>query len=135
MLGDNTLAKISYRPELDGLRAVAVLAVVLFHLDIGITGGYVGVDVFFVISGFLITSIISADLKAGTFSLKSFWIKRVRRLAPASFAMLIGTLLVGLVILLPSELVSLVKAQLAQVTLFANYHFAYRMITSIRLPA
>ena len=102
MVGGNTLARISYRPELDGLRAVAVLAVVLFHLDIGITGGYVGVDVFFVISGFLITSIISADLKAGTFSLMSFWIKRVRRLAPASFAMLIGTLLVGLVILLPS---------------------------------
>ncbi len=127
MLGGNTLARISYRPELDGLRAVAVLAVVLFHLDIGITGGYVGVDVFFVISGFLITSIISADLKAGTFNLKSFWIKRLRRLAPASFAMLIGTLLVGLVILLPSELISLVKAQLAQVVLFANYHFAYRI--------
>ncbi len=127
MLGGKTLARIQYRPEIDGLRAVAVLAVVLFHLDVGISGGYVGVDVFFVISGFLITSIISADLKAGTFSLKSFWIKRVRRLAPASFAMLIGTLLLGLMILLPSELMSLVKAQLAQVVLFANYHFAYRI--------
>ena len=126
-LQGKTLAGIRYRPELDGLRAVAVLAVVLFHLDFGLSGGFVGVDVFFVISGFLITSIIMADLEAGSFSLKTFWIKRLRRLAPANFVMLTATLLVGLLVLLPSELVSLVKAQLAQVVLFANFHFAFRI--------
>lgn len=121
------MASIRYRPELDGLRAVAVLAVVLFHLDLGLSGGFVGVDVFFVISGFLITSIIMADLKTGSFSLKTFWVKRLRRLAPASFVMLTVTLFVGLLVLLPSELVSLVKAQLAQVVLYANFHFAFRI--------
>lgn len=121
------MARIQYRPEIDGLRAVAVLAVILFHLDMGLSGGFVGVDVFFVISGFLITSIIMADLEAGTFSLKAFWIKRLRRLAPANFVMLSVTLLLGLVVLLPGELVSLVKAQLAQVVLFANFHFAFRI--------
>ena len=126
-LQGKTLAGIRYRPELDGLRAIAVLAVVLFHLDFGLSGGFVGVDVFFVISGFLITSIIMADLEAGSFSLKTFWIKRLRRLAPANFVMLTATLLVGLLVLLPSELVSLVKAQLAQVVLFANFHFAFRI--------
>ncbi|MFL2864285.1 MAG: acyltransferase family protein [Pirellulaceae bacterium] len=121
------MARIQYRPEIDGLRGVAVLAVILFHLDMGLSGGFVGVDVFFVISGFLITSIIMADLEAGTFSLKAFWIKRLRRLAPANFVMLSVTLLLGLVVLLPGELVSLVKAQLAQVVFFANFHFAFRI--------
>ncbi|MCH2369156.1 MAG: acyltransferase [Pirellulales bacterium] len=121
------MARIQYRPEIDGLRAVAVLAVILFHLDIGLSGGFVGVDIFFVISGFLITSIIMADLAAGTFSLKAFWITRLRRLAPANFMMLSATLLLGLIVLLPGELVSLAKAQLAQIVLFANFHFAFRI--------
>lgn len=121
------MARIQYRPEIDGLRAIAVLAVMLFHLDIGFSGGFVGVDIFFVISGFLITSIIMADLKTNSFSLKSFWMKRLRRLAPASFVMLIGTLLAGWFFFLPAELISLAKSQLAQVVLFANYHFAYRV--------
>lgn len=124
---DRSLARIQYRPEIDGLRAVAVLAVILFHLDIGLSGGFVGVDIFFVISGFLITSIIMADLEAGTFSLKAFWIKRLRRLAPANLMMLSATLLLGLIVLLPGELVSLAKAQLAQIVLFANFHFAFRI--------
>ena len=68
-----------------------------------------------------------ADLKTGSFSLKTFWVKRLRRLAPASFVMLTVTLFVGLLVLLPSELVSLVKAQLAQVVLYANFHFAFRI--------
>ena len=121
------MARIQYRPEIDGLRAVAVLAVMLFHLDIGLSGGFIGVDVFFVISGFLITSIIIADLKTGSFSLKTFWMKRLRRLVPASFVMLIGTLLGGWFLFLPAEFISVAQAQLAQVVLFANYHFAYRI--------
>ena len=111
------MARIQYRPEIDGLRAVAVLAVILFHLDIGLSGGFVGVDIFFVISGFLITSIIMADLEAGTFSLKAFWIKRLRRLAPANFMMLSATLLFGLIVLLPGELVSLAIFDVCRINL------------------
>ena len=68
-----------YRTEIDGLRAVAVLAVVLFHARLGCPGGYVGVDVFFVISGFLITSLILRDLDSSKFRLIDFWERRVRR--------------------------------------------------------
>ena len=74
---------LPYRTEIDGLRAVAVLAVVLFHARLGCPGGFVGVDVFFVISGFLITSLILRDLDSSKFQLVDFWERRVRRIAPA----------------------------------------------------
>ena len=78
------MAQLSYRPEIDGLRAVAVIPVVVFHLSAGLMpGGFVGVDVFFVISGFLITSIILRESEAGTFTLRNFWMRRIRRLFPA----------------------------------------------------
>jgi len=73
------MSKTKNRPEIDGLRAVAVIPVVLYHAGLGIKGGYVGVDVFFVISGFLITSLIISDLNALSFSLANFWERRVRR--------------------------------------------------------
>ena len=75
------MASLTYRSEIDGLRAVAVLAVVLYHLGpTFLPGGFVGVDVFFVISGFLITSIILRESADGTFTLKNFWMRRIRRL-------------------------------------------------------
>ena len=74
---------VRYRPDIDGLRGIAVLGVVLFHAGLGVPGGYVGVDVFFVISGFLITSLILNDLRQGTFSMVKFWERRVRRIFPA----------------------------------------------------
>jgi peptidoglycan/LPS O-acetylase OafA/YrhL len=88
-----TASGTGYRAEIDGLRAVAVVAVVLFHLGFRwIPGGFVGVDVFFVISGFLITGIILGELRAGTFSFRGFWTRRILRIFPALLATIITTL-------------------------------------------
>ena len=94
---------IQYRADIDGLRAVAVISVLLFHAKIGITGGYVGVDIFFVISGYLITQIIFDDQQ---FTLSGFYDRRARRILPALFTVLIAALGVGAVILLPADLKS-----------------------------
>lgn len=96
------MSNISYRPEIDGLRAVAVMAVVLYHLKLGFTGGYVGVDVFFVISGFLITSIIFRDIQTGSFSLSGFWVRRIRRILPAVSFMIIIVFITAYYLLEPA---------------------------------
>ncbi len=94
----------TYRPDIDGLRAFAVLAVMGFHAaPSSVRGGFVGVDVFFVISGFLITSIILRDLDAEKFSIKNFYVSRICRIFPALIVMLVATLLIGWLILLPDE--------------------------------
>ncbi len=95
----------TYRPEVDGLRAVAVLAVLLFHGGVpGFRGGFVGVDVFFVISGYLITRLILGELEAGRFRFGRFYGRRARRLFPAMFATLAATFVASLFILSPSHL-------------------------------
>jgi len=81
------IEEFRYRPEIDGLRALAVLAVVLFHAGLGVPGGFIGVDVFFVISGFLITSLIIRDLEAAKFTLSHFWARRAGRIIPAAVVM------------------------------------------------
>src|SRR3954470_19849902 len=82
-----------YHRPLDGIRAFAVLAVVLFHAGIpGLGGGFLGVDTFFVLSGFLITSLLLAERwRTGRISLTRFWVRRARRLLPALLAMLLAT--------------------------------------------
>ena len=83
----STQVRSSYRPEIDGLRALAILPVVFFHFGVpGFRGGFVGVDVFFVISGYLITSIIQNEIERGDFSLTHFYARRIRRIFPALFA-------------------------------------------------
>ena len=90
------MRSIDYRPEIDGLRAVAVVPVILFHLGIpSIPGGFLGVDVFFVISGFLITTIIQAELEAGTFTFRGFYARRIRRILPALLVVLASTMVAG----------------------------------------
>ncbi|MEI8185383.1 MAG: acyltransferase family protein [Chlorobiaceae bacterium] len=87
---------LKYRADIDGLRAIAVLSVIFFHTDItGFSGGFVGVDIFFVISGFLITSIILKDIKSGYFSISNFYERRIRRIFPALFPVIFFTLLIG----------------------------------------
>jgi peptidoglycan/LPS O-acetylase OafA/YrhL len=111
---------MQYRPEVDGLRALAVIVVILFHADQGCGGGFVGVDVFFVISGYLITSLI---LKDPEFSYRRFWLRRVRRIIPALACVVALTLVAGAVLLLPSDLVELSYSVLAQCSLAANVFF------------
>jgi peptidoglycan/LPS O-acetylase OafA/YrhL len=95
-----------YRADIDGLRALAILPVLLFHLGVrGIPGGFVGVDIFFVISGFVITRGLWADLDTGRFSLGGFYERRVRRLLPALGAMLVATTIAAWLILLPPALI------------------------------
>lgn len=95
---------IAYRPEIDGLRAGAVLAVIAFHAFPGhFRGGFVGVDVFFVISGYLISGIITSGLRDGTFSFRTFYARRVRRIFPTLVVVLTCSLAAGWFLLLPSE--------------------------------
>ena len=98
----------AYRPEIDGLRAVAVLAVVANHAGL-LAGGFVGVDLFFVISGYLITGILQGELAAGTFSILTFYQRRIRRIFPALLAVLAACLAFGWFALLPDEYAQLGK--------------------------
>jgi peptidoglycan/LPS O-acetylase OafA/YrhL len=115
--------KFRYRPEIDGLRAIAVLSVVLYHAGFGFSGGYVGVDVFFVISGYLITSLIWKDLETGRFSATNFWERRARRIVPALLVVTIATLAAAWFLLLPSDLKMLGQAAIAQVFIVANVYY------------
>ena len=84
-----------YRKDIDGLRAIAILAVIFYHLDFpSISGGFIGVDIFFVISGFLITQTIYRDLDRNSFSLSNFYIKRIRRIVPILFITTIITTII-----------------------------------------
>lgn len=116
--------KANYRPDIDGLRAVAVLAVVLHHLSSPLVpGGYVGVDVFFVISGYLITGIVSGEVRQGTFSFASFYERRARRIFPALFVVLATTLAVGWFLLLPSDYAGTLRGALGTMLFASNMVF------------
>src|SRR5262249_39330309 len=111
-----------YRPDIDGLRAIAVLAVIGFHaFPRYFPGGFVGVDVFFVISGFLITSIILRQLQGSTFTLAEFYASRVRRILPALLILLTACLAFGLIALLPDEIEELGKHLVAAATFASNF--------------
>ncbi len=117
------MSRLGYRPEVDGLRALAVVAVVLFHSHLKFPGGYVGVDIFFVISGYLITGLIAADLAAGTFSLRDFWERRVRRIVPAASVTVLACLALGAALMLPPDFAALGRSAVAQALMVANHFF------------
>jgi peptidoglycan/LPS O-acetylase OafA/YrhL len=112
---------LHYRADIDGLRALAVLAVLLFHAFPNVLpGGFIGVDIFFVISGYLITQIILAELDSGRFTAASFYARRMRRIFPALIIVLIATFALGWNYFLPPELSSLARNILASALFSAN---------------
>lgn len=112
-----------YRADIDGLRAVAVLAVLFFHAGIGCSGGYVGVDVFFVISGYLITGLILKESDAGQFRVLEFWERRVLRIFPALAIVVLTCVVAGWFQFLPHDFKSLGQSVLAQAMLVSNINF------------
>ncbi len=116
---------IKYREDIDGLRAIAVLLVVAFHCGFArfFPGGYIGVDVFFVISGYLITKIIYSDAQAGRFSIWDFYERRIRRVFPAIIALYACVLIASALILLPSETLQQAKNTAASILFASNIYF------------
>ena len=123
--GDSLVSEhLAYRRDIDGLRAIAVLTVILFHFKIsGIPGGFVGVDVFFVISGYLITGIIDRSAREGTFSARRFYMRRVRRLAPALLAVVAACLCAGMILLSTFEFLDLSMSSIFAVLSVSNIFF------------
>ena len=113
-----------YRPDIDGLRAVAVASVLAFHaFPDALPGGFIGVDIFFVISGFLITTIIMQSHAAGDFSYRDFYARRIRRIFPALTLVLLATLAFGWYALLPREFTELGKQAAGGAAFIANFIF------------
>jgi peptidoglycan/LPS O-acetylase OafA/YrhL len=124
--------KLTYRPEIDGLRAIAVVAVILYHAQINILGhqpfkgGFIGVDIFFVISGYLITSIILKELvTTGSFSFKHFYERRIRRILPALLVVMLVSLPFAWMFLLPSSFIDFSKSILYSLGFSSNFYFHY----------
>lgn len=119
-----TALTYNYRPDIDGLRAVAVLSVVIFHAfpdEAWLPGGFVGVDVFFVISGYLISKILFSEIEQHRVSLASFYGRRIRRIFPALAVCLATVLAYGFVVLMPSELAQLGKQVFFGATFLSNF--------------
>src|SRR5215471_15157188 len=117
-------AAVKYRPDIDGLRAVAILSVMAFHIwPWRVSGGFIGVDVFFVISGYLISSILFSEIASNRFSVLAFYERRIRRIFPALFAMLIVVSAVISFFLLPNELIDYAKSVIAATTSSSNFYF------------
>ncbi|MFZ5478814.1 MAG: acyltransferase family protein, partial [Myxococcota bacterium] len=113
-----------YQPEVDGLRAVAVLAVMAFHAaPAAFRGGFVGVDVFFVISGYLISGIVAGGLAAGTFTVAGFYERRARRILPALGVVLAAVAVASVAVLLPRDLAAMGKSLAGVATMTANLVF------------
>ena len=130
---------LKYRPDVDGLRAVAVTSVVAYHAhEASLPGGFTGVDIFFVISGYLITSLIASDIARQSFSIAHFYVRRAKRILPALFAVLVACWLLGLWLLLPSELSGLGRTMASTAAFASNIVFwqdtGYFDITAERKP-
>lgn len=117
------MSSMKYRPEIDGLRTIAVIPVILFHMGAKwVPGGFLGVDVFFVISGYLITSIILKDYDRGSFNFTHFWLRRIRRILPALLIMLLTTSIAGYFIFYGQDIHDLGRQGVSALLSFANIY-------------
>tara|TARA_Y100001960_G_C14777643_1_gene884313 strand:- start:3431 stop:5365 length:1935 start_codon:yes stop_codon:yes gene_type:complete len=119
---------IKYRADIDGLRAVAIIMVLLFHFNIGapyFSGGFIGVDIFFVISGFLIASLIKRNVERNTFSFKTFYLHRMRRLLPAFAITMLLTVLTGWLVMLPKDFTLLIGSAFYSMLSISNIFFYF----------
>ena len=115
-----------YRADIDGLRAIAVLLVLFFHIEIAFfSGGFIGVDIFFTISGFLITGILLKETSNNNFSFIRFYTRRSLRLLPAYLFLLLVTLFVGVYLLTPLALEDLIKSSIASSLFISNFYFLF----------
>ena len=124
--------KINYRPEIDGLRAIAVSSVIFYHAQLTLfgssifEGGFIGVDIFFVISGYLITSLILKELDiTGKFSFKYFYERRARRILPALIVVMVASLPVAWLLLVPENFIEFTKSVLYSLGFSSNFYFHY----------
>ena len=119
------MTNLTFRPELNGLRAIAVLLVILSHLGMPqFKGGFIGVDIFFVISGYLIGRIITTDIYNGRFSLRAFYTKRIKRILPALLSVCLFTVLIGYYLFSPVLFNKLIVNGLSSILFFSNYFYS-----------
>lgn len=126
------MLKLNYRPEVDGLRALAIIAVIFYHFQIFyfnnkiFQGGYLGVDIFFIISGYLITLLILKEQKeTKKFSIINFYKRRVRRIIPALLVMILFTCIIGWLFLLPYQLIDFLNSIISSIGFSSNFYFHY----------
>ena len=120
------LSIINYKPEIDCLRAIAVFLVILFHFELFIvTGGFIGVDIFFVISGYLITNLVIKDVINNKFSLTEFYSRRIRRIVPALYSTIFIVIILCYFILSPDHFNRISKSGISAATAYSNFFFWY----------
>ncbi len=119
-----------FRKDIEGLRAIAVIAVIFYHADLGFQGGFTGVDFFFVISGYLILRIISQKIIQGTFSLADFYTRRIKRIVPLSLFVLITTSCASFILMNPSQFSVYYASAKATVLMIANFFFSHLFKTN-----
>ncbi|MFI7812443.1 acyltransferase family protein [Citrobacter werkmanii] len=121
---ENSMNSAKYRPDIDGLRTLAVLMVILYHVGVqGISGGFVGVDVFFVISGYLITGIIYPKLQAGTFSYQDFYLRRIKRIYPTLLLVVAVTFIASYFFMMQTDFKEFINSALASLLSLSNFFF------------
>ena len=120
----SNIKRISYRQDINILRAVAVLSVLFYHAEIQFfKGGWLGVDIFFVISGYLISNIIISDLNNSTFSFRRFYERRIRRIIPALFSVIFICLPFSYWLLTPRAILEFSKSMISSIFFYSNYFF------------
>ena len=114
----------NYLSHLDGLRMISVISVIVFHLsDNFLPGGYIGVDIFFLISGYIITKLINQEINENKFNLLNFYNRRIRRIVPALSVAIITTLFFSYFILVPKSLINISNSAISSIVFFSNFYF------------